>query len=95
MLAVLNGPHSLGLVVHQPYPQHWVALVRPETDERPDVAAWLCDSLYTSVFALSVAEVQDFIGSMGVSHLQAADIQGDMMQQERAADAWSAFKVTS
>ena len=95
MLAVFNGPHSLGLIVHQPYPRHWVALVRPEAVEPPDVAAWLCDSLYTSVFALSIREVQDLIGSMGVSHMEAADMQGDVLDQERAADAWSAFKVTN
>ena len=94
LLAIFNGQHSLGVVVHQPFPRHWLTLVRPDADERPEVAVWLCDSLYTSVFRLTVEEVQDFIGSMGVAQIQAADMGGHLLEQEQAAVSWCAFKVT-
>ena len=92
-LAVFNGDHALGLILHQPCPRHWVALVRPPEAVRDGDAAWLCDSLHSKVFALSVDEVQDFLGLMDSAQLQAADGAGSELRRMRAIADWCAYRV--
>jgi hypothetical protein len=59
-LAMFNGDHVLGMILHRPSPRHWFALVKPPSGTiTPSVAALLCDSLFTCIFELSVEDVQD------------------------------------
>ena len=92
-LAVFNGDHALGLILHQPDPRHWIALVRPPEAVRDGDAAWLCDSLCSQVFALSVDEVQEFLGLMGSKQLQAADGVGREFERMRLISEWCAYRV--
>ncbi|CAK0852500.1 unnamed protein product, partial [Prorocentrum cordatum] len=92
-LAVFHGDHALGLILHQPDPRHWIALVRPPEAVRDGDAAWLCDSLHSMVFALSADEVQEFLGLMGSKQLQAADGVGREFERMRLISEWCAYRV--
>ena len=92
-LAVFNGNHALGLILHQPAPRHWIALVRPPEAVRDGDAAWLCDSLHSAVFALSADEVQDLLGHMGSVQMGAADRPGRELDRMREIADWCAYRV--
>ena len=93
-LSILSGSHAFGCILHQPFPRHWVAIVRPEVETSETVAAVLCDSLRTHVFALSVTEVVDLFTMMGSSHMAAGESNLPLLQQERVAAGWSAYRVS-
>ena len=92
-LAVFNGDHAMGLILHQPNPRHWIAIVRPAQATHAGEAAWLCDSLVSCVFVLSVEELQDFIGHMAVAQSEAAQGAGEELDRMMEITAWSAYKV--
>ena len=95
-LAIFNGDHALGCVVHMPRPRHWVALVPPPESQRSSAfAAILCDSLFSHVFALSVDEMVDLFLAMGVRHMRMAESRGlSSYQRERFATDWCAYRVS-
>lgn len=95
-LAIFNGEHALGCVVHLPMPRHWVALVAPlESQRSTEFAAILCDSLFSHVFALSVDEMVDLFLAMGARHMQVADSQLlTAYQKERFATDWCVYRVS-
>ncbi len=83
----------MGLILHQPNPRHWIAIVRPAQAAHAGEAAWLCDSLVSCVFVLSVEELQDFIGHMAVAQSEAAQGDGEELDRMMEITAWSAYKV--
>ncbi|CAK0803316.1 unnamed protein product [Prorocentrum cordatum] len=92
-LAVFNGNHALGVILHQPCPRHWIALVRPPEAVRDGDAAWLCDSLHSAVFALEASEVQDLLGHVGSAQMGAADRAGSELDRMREISDWCAYRV--
>ena len=92
-LAVFSGNHALGVILHQPCPRHWIALVRPPEAVRDGDAAWLCDSLHSAVFALEVGEVQDLLGHVGSAQMGAADRAGSELDRMREIADWCAYRV--
>jgi hypothetical protein len=95
-LAIFNGEHSLGCVVHMPCPRHWVAIVPPPEGQRScTTAAILCDSLYTHVFALTVDDMVDLFLAMGARHMQIADAQQlDEYERQAYASEWCVYRVS-
>ena len=92
-LAVFSGNHALGVILHQPCPRHWIALVRPPEAVRDGDAAWLCDSLHSAVFALEAGEVQDLLGHVGSAQMGAADRAGSELDRMREIADWCAYRV--
>ena len=95
-LAIFNGQHALGCVVHLPQPRHWIAFVAPPAEQKSkEFAAILCDSLFPHVFALSVDEAVVLFLAMGARHMQIADSQLlTNSQQQRLATEWCAYQVS-
>ena len=94
LLSIFYGGRALGCVIHMPNPRHWIAVVPPIQQTSVEVAALLCDSLHTEIFALSVNEMVDLFTSMGLQHTQYADLQLPATVREELAAGWSAYKVT-
>ena len=95
MLAIFNGAHAVGCIIHMPRPRHWIALVSPPEGQRSvEVAALLCDSLKAQPYALSVDDTVDFLTTMGLRHAQYGDSQMSQHRRERLAAGWSAYRVT-
>ena len=95
-LAIFNGQHALGCVVHMPVPRHWIALVAPpEGQKSKEFAAILCDSLLPHVFALSVDEAVDLFLAMGHRHMQLGESELlTNAQRHRLATEWCAYQVS-
>ena len=94
LLSMFYGEHALGCVIHMPSPRHWIAVVPPVQQTRVEVAALLCDSLHTQLYALSVEEMVDIFTTMGLKHTQYADLQLPAHMREELAAGWSAYRVT-
>ena len=95
LLGIFNGDHALGCIVHMPNPRHWIALVPPPVEQNSvEVAALLCDSLYQEIYAVNVEDTVDLFTTMGLRHVQYADLQVSSQMREELAAGWSAYKVT-
>ncbi len=94
LLSMFYGSHALGCVIHMPNPRHWIAVVPPVQQRTARVAALLCDSLYPQPYAVSLDEMVDLFTTMGLRHMQYADMDLPLQAREELAAGWSAYRVT-
>ena len=94
LLGMFNGSHALGCIIHLPNPRHWIAVVPPLQRQTARVAALLCDSLHPRPFAVSVDDMVDLFTTMGLRHMQFAEMELPWRTREELAAGWSAYSVT-
>ena len=94
LLSMFSGDHVLGVIIHQPNPRHWFALVRPGELRGEEGVALLCDSLETKMYMLSVREVQQLFETIAARHSRIGGMKVSQHRREELAAEWSCFSVT-
>ena len=94
LLSMFSGDHVLGVIIHQPNPRHWFALVRPGELRGEEGVALLCDSLETKMYMLSVSEVQQLFETIAARHSRIGGMKVSQHRREELAAEWSCFSVT-